>query len=296
MKKVKKFTSIDYFELYRLLFNNEEVFYKVASGIKLPKNISTIIKRTKQDIENGCLSYEDSAPLLYLKFKIEGVKLFSDIKYVVIDEAQDYYPIHYEIFKLIFKKDTKYTVLGDIHQTIEKKVDMSFYNNIIAILNGKKAARVLLNKSYRSSYEICSFAQRFLNEEQEIIPFERHERMPEIIFKNTVEELIKLILKDIKEFIKSGYETIAIICKTNSEAEKLYNKVKNSMKIKLINSNNENVEKGVIILPSYIAKGLEFDVVLAFNFKVNYNNDIERRLLYIVCTRALHRLVLYSVN
>jgi DNA helicase-2/ATP-dependent DNA helicase PcrA len=56
------------------------------------------------------------------------------------------------------------------------------------------------------------------------------------------------------------------------------------------------VEKGVIILPSYIAKGLEFDVVLAFNFKVNYNNDIERRLLYIVCTRALHRLVLYSVN
>jgi len=43
-----------------------------------------------------------------------------------------------------------------------------------------------------------------------------------------------------------------------------------------------------------MAKGLEFDAVMVYGVdNDSYNNDYDKRLLYIACTRALHRLSLY---
>lgn len=102
-----------------------------------------------------------NSPLLYLKLKIEGCNLFSDIKQVVIDEAQDYCLMQYEVFKLLFK-GAKYTVLGDIHQPIEREADSSLYDDISEILKKPKTIKLFLNKGYRSSYEISAFTQRLL--------------------------------------------------------------------------------------------------------------------------------------
>ncbi|MEW9095311.1 MAG: ATP-binding domain-containing protein [Clostridiaceae bacterium] len=49
-----------------------------------------------------------------------------------------------------------------------------------------------------------------------------------------------------------------------------------------------------LVIPAYLAKGLEFDVVLIYNAgDENYNGEEERLLLYTACTRALHLLCVY---
>lgn len=119
MDRLHRFTKVDYFDLYKMLFDQRRLLFKLAQGLALPGDIDEIVSTTQQSLEKEKLQYEDCAPLLYLKLRIEGSDLFSEIRQVVIDEAQDYYPLRYEVFKLLFK-EAKYTVLGDIHQAIFK--------------------------------------------------------------------------------------------------------------------------------------------------------------------------------
>jgi len=292
-KQIRKFTEIDYLHIYSILFNNEELFIKLAQGLELPEGINQIIKMTRENLKRGYAYYEDCAPLMFLKLRIEGNNLFSEIKQVVIDEAQDYSPMQYEVFNLLFKEG-KFTVLGDVNQSICKKVKESLYDDIIEKKKRKKAIKMFLNKGYRSSYEISGFSNKILGLQQNIISFERHERKPIIISKDNAESMEKDIVDNVKTFVEEGYGSIAVICKTAKEAEEVYGRLKKLMSIKLVDSEDKEVEKGVMIIPSYLAKGLEFDAVLVYNVSSEkYSNEFDRKLLYVACTRALHRLVLY---
>lgn len=297
LSRLRSFTEVDYYEVYYSLFKEKGLLSKLSEGLELPKDIEGIIAATKNNLENGKISYEDCAPLLYLKLKIEGNDLFTDIKQAVIDEAQDYSPLQYEVFKLLFK-NANYTVLGDVNQAMEKDVEVSLYDIISKVFNKKKSAKIFLNKSYRSTFEISTFAQKLLNKNQGIVAFERYETEPVIVSKDTLEEMNVTVVEDVNSYIKEGFESIAIICKTSVEAEKLYNKLKNSISnLKILKSSEEEIEEGIMIIPSYMAKGLEFDVVLVYDVsKENYSSEIDRRLLYIACTRALHRLALYHTG
>ena len=292
-ERIHKFTIVDSYELYMRLFKDRELFARLSQGLDLPPNIGDIISYTANNLKRDKLFYEDALGLLYIKLKIEGWYLFSGIKQVVIDEAQDYYPIHYEIFKTLFN-NARFTVVGDIGQTIEKSIDVSFYDDIIGILNKGKAAKLFLSKSYRSSYEINRFAQKILNASKDIIFFERHEDEPGVVYKDTEELLQKAVIGDSKEYIQQGFESVAIICKTKMQAEVLYNSLKDISDIRIMDENNIEIEKGIVIIPVYLAKGLEFDAVLVYGTdRDNYSDEFDRRLLYIACTRALHRLALY---
>ena len=89
-------------------------------------------------LKTGCA--DDAIALMYLKIRMAGYSAFSAIRQVVVDEAQDYYPLHYELFEIAVSR-AKFTVLGDINQTIEKQADLSFYNEIKVILNKEKLQR-----------------------------------------------------------------------------------------------------------------------------------------------------------
>lgn len=293
MDKMHEFTEVDPLMLYKMLFSNRELFYKLAGGLKLPHSIESMINDTACRLEEGQLYYEDCAPLLYLKLKMEGCDNFRQIRQVIIDEAQDYYPLHYEIFKLLFN-DAKFTVLGDISQSIENNAQISLYDNIIEILNKKKSVKLTLNKSYRASYEINAFAQKIQGNKQLFFSFERHENEPALINKETKESLDNTLLQDIADCLNNGFETAAILCRTNSEAAELYGRLNGHMNIKLFDSDNDEVMRGVMIMPVYMSKGLEFDCVFIYGADTdNYSTELDRRLLYIACTRALHVLRLY---
>lgn len=293
--RILSFTKVDYYEVYKKLFNNKELFYRLSEGLILPENIEEIIDFTMEKLKSNYIQYEDCGPLLFLKLLIEGSEEFNNIKQVVIDEAQDYSAVEYEVFKLLFKNG-RYTILGDINQSIYQTTNLSIYNEIDKILNKKKSIHMFLNKSYRSTYEISSFSQKILNNEQLNVSFERHERKPSIRYEKNRESMLKSIIDEIKDLIQLRYRAIGIICKTRGESRKVYNDINfaDLPNIQLIDSEDKEIEDGVIVIPAYLAKGLEFDVVIVYNVNnKNYKTEIDRKLLYISCTRALHRLSIY---
>ncbi|MGD0152483.1 MAG: UvrD-helicase domain-containing protein [Thermacetogeniaceae bacterium] len=294
MDRLRKFTEVDYVQLYKMLFNEPGLFRKLVKGLELPADIEQLVAGTKEALARGHAHYEDCSPLLYLKLRIAGSDLFSDIRQVVIDEAQDYYPLQYEVFKLLFK-NSRYTILGDINQTIEKEVDLSFYDLIAAIIDKKETVRLVLNKSYRSSYEINAFSQTLLGQKQEeFIPFNRHEAKPAVVFKHSQDLVDQAIARDIDNYFKQGFESVAVICKTQAEARMVHARLATITKAKLVTGNDGEIEKGVLVISSYMAKGLEFDVVLVPSVDSdNYASALDRKLLYLACTRALHHLTLY---
>lgn len=293
MEYIHSFTQTDYIKIYKFLFCKKGLFSNLAQGLQLPKDIDEIISETNKELSEDHISYEDSIALLYLKLKLEGNEDFSEIKQVVIDEAQDYYPLQYEIFKLLFK-DARYTVLGDFNQTLEKCGDRMIYDDVPQILNKRKAVKMFLNKSYRSSYEINSFIQRLSNEKNQLIPFERHEDDPKVFYMKNKDLLDKKISQDINKYFEQGYESIAVICKTMKEAEEVEGRLGSLVNVKLLNDEDSKVKNCALVMPSYLAKGLEFDAVLIYDCSAeNYKNEFDKRLIYIACTRALHKLNIY---
>ncbi len=292
-KRLKKFMEVDYLHIYNSLFSDSRLFDRLTQGLKLPADIGEIIKETRKSLEKGYIYYEDCAPLMYLKLKVEGCELFDGIKQVVIDEAQDYYQMQYEVFKLLFK-EARYTVLGDVYQAIEKDVGNSLYDSVIRILDKNSTVRLSMNKSYRASYEINTFAWNLLNNKQDFISFERHEAEPAVVFKENQESINQAVVRDIESYFKQGYETVAVICKTQQEAQEVHESLNRLVNISLVGPYDGEIKKGAMVIPAYIAKGLEFDVVIVYNSnQANYSSEFDRKLLYIACTRALHRLIIY---
>ncbi|HZW82087.1 MAG TPA: UvrD-helicase domain-containing protein [Candidatus Deferrimicrobium sp.] len=293
LQRLQEFTTVDYVKMYETLFADRELFFRLSQGLELPENIEQIISSTREALNTENISYADCGPLLYLKLKLNGNEIFSEIKHVVIDEAQDYYPLHYAVFKLLFK-DAKYTVLGDINQAIEKAAETSLYDEVISILAKDKAIKLFLTKSYRSSSEINEFTQKLLGLGQELTTVARHEARPAMIHRASQSDLDQAISQDIATYLDQGFESIAVICKTQQEAERLYQRLGKLSKVKLVSDKDTSIGKGVLIISAYLAKGLEFDVVLVYNASIqNYSDRYDRKLLYVACTRALHRLALY---
>lgn len=292
-ERLHRFTEVDCFSLYRVLFKERDLFYRLAKGLELPEDIDRILSDTLERLDKGPLPYEDALSLLYLKLRVEGNDIFSEIRQVVIDEAQDYYPLHYEVFKLLFP-DARFTVMGDVSQAIERKADRSIYEDVAQIMGKRKTVKLFLTKSYRASYEINAFAQKLAEGQQEFHSFERHETEPMVIYQPTREMLEEALLLDIKNHLSQGFESIAVLCKTQHQADELHSRLKSKMDMKLLSGQNSEVEKGVMVLPVYMAKGLEFDVALVYGVDAgSYSTDFDRKLLYVACTRALHRLGLY---
>lgn len=297
LKELSKFTDINYLELYKFLFSNSILLKKLSKGLKLPSNIDEIIDYTRSNLKSKFISYEDCTPLIYLNLKLNGINDFAEISHVVIDEAQDYYPLQFQIFKLLFP-NARYTILGDFNQSMENKKDKTIYDGIEEILHKDRSLKLFLNKSYRSSIEISRFAQSILGSKETPIDFfERHENKPEVVSITNEALAYKEVISDIEKFHNDGFDSIAVICKTNKEAKKAYASLKASLAVQLIDNEASEIEKGTLIIPSYMAKGLEFDAVIILDTKAeNYDREFDKRLLYIGCTRALHRLKIYTLR
>ena len=180
LSKIRRFTEFNSYDLYKKLFSDKSLFKKLANGLALPDNIDEIIEYTNKSITDPYnIPYADGIAMIYLKVEAEGTDSLSRIKQVIVDEAQDYYPMHYHLLKNLFK-EARFTVVGDINQSVEKKCDLSIYDDIISILNFEKNTKIFLNKSYRNSYEISKFSERFLDEGVKTEYFKRNEEAPQV--------------------------------------------------------------------------------------------------------------------
>ncbi|MDK0862085.1 AAA family ATPase [Clostridium perfringens] len=229
----------------------------------------------------------DLAPILYLAIKLEGKKATKDYRHVVIDEAQDYSPLQFKVVREL--TGTKYfTVVGDVNQRLIKYSDLAPMMELEKIFYDVNPDIYNLNKSYRSTYEIMEYANKYLDEDR-IIPIVRHGKPVEEIEYRNNEELSESIIESLKEFSNEGLESIAIITRDKEELEKVYNIISN--KVHLVKFDNEDVlyKGGNVIIPSYFAKGLEFDGVIIVD-NGSSKDENEDLIKYIMSTRALHRL------
>ena len=296
IKKIRHFTELDCIDLYRKLFSDKNCFYRLAKGLQLPDNIEEIIDFTCGNLEKDYLRYDDALALVFLHLNTKGFTDYQNIKQVVIDEAQDYYPLHFEILNSLFPK-SRYTILGDIHQTIGKQEDLSLYDQVSKILNKTKSTLVTLDKSFRSTNEILMFSTKFLNPGFNLNSFSRKGDVPAVLTAQSRSALDNLIITEVETCKEKDYQSIGLICKTERDAIYLYERLKDRIDIQLIKSNIEIDLKGVFIIPVYMSKGLEFDAVLICDVdKDHFNSEDDKNLLYIACTRALHRVNLFYIG
>lgn len=92
---------------------------------------------------------------------------------------------------------------------------------------------------------------------------------------------------------------MAIICKTLDEC-KIFQKMLHNLNISvnILNGNEKSYTGSVVIVPTYLVKGLEFDMVIIANgSRANFSVDeLDIKLLYVAMTRSLHRLFIYSLG
>lgn len=295
-QEIQKFIKIDIVELYKILFSNEAYFYSLLQNSNLSQGIKSIWEYTRENLEADRLYYDDAIAIAYLYLKIYGTNKYKNIKQVVIDEAQDYYPLQYEIFNLLFS-NAKFTILGDMKQTLAKKEDISFYEQIQKILNKKKSSLIMLDKSFRCTNEILNFSLKFIEKSSQIKSFNRNVDSPKVYIADNSEIFIDEIVKEINLCQEKGFQSICLICKTEKNSIYLFNKIKHKLDIQLIKNGSVSDLQGVFILPVYMSKGLEFDAVLICDAdSQNYHDEDDKNLLYVACTRALHKLSLFCEN
>ncbi|WP_223066718.1 RNA polymerase recycling motor HelD [Paenibacillus caui] len=291
---VKSLRFVDVKGLYGQLFANKELMLEASSG-ELPEHWDEICRFTLDSLQKGELAYEDSTPFLYLKEQLLGFRSNGNIRHVFIDEAQDYSPFQLFFLKRLFPR-ARMTALGDLNQAIYAHASILQQTSSLSELYGREETeQITLTQSYRSTRQIVDFTRQMIEGGQQIVPFNRDGDMPEVRIAASRSELLEAISADLADLKAQQYETIAVICKTAEESRNAYEALKESHDLKLIKKTTLSFEKGVHVIPSYLAKGVEFDAVLIYDgSKQRYHREAERKLFYTACTRAMHLLHIYS--
>ena len=239
----------------------------------------------KEKVNDKYLYYEDACIFLYIKSLLVGFNTNHVIRQIVIDEAQDYNKLQYLIIKKTFKT-SNYTILGDTNQTINPYYKYNSLEELTSIFDSSKY--ITLTKTYRSTGKIIDYTNKILGLSH--VTSIRNDKASDIIFRNNVTK--NDFLTDINN-LKNTSKSIAIITKNDKEAEDVYNLLKDNTDIILIDGFS-HIKRDLVVVPSYIAKGLEFDSVIIYTDIDNKYQEKDKYLYYVACTRAQHNLIIYN--
>ncbi|MBW6492081.1 MAG: AAA family ATPase [Lentimicrobium sp.] len=231
--------------------------------------------------------WSDVYAFIYLKYRLEGLKSNPKVKHLVIDEMQDYSVVQYKVLSLLFP--CKKTILGDVNQSVNP-----FSSSNLPIIEKVfiGATTMTMLKSYRSTYEITQFTKR-ISQIVDVEAIERHGEEPKIIPCKNINDETEKIKSLIKQFRQSDYNSLGIVCKTQKQADTLYEALINEHEINLLNAVSVSFGSGIVITTAHLAKGLEFDqVIVPFCTDKNYKTEPDKQMLYVGCTRAMHKLSL----
>lgn len=242
---------------------------------------------SKIPYERRKIPYEDVFPMLYLKYRLTGESVHKNIKHLVIDEMQDYSYLQYVILSRLFH--CRMTILGDRAQTLDKEQRdvLLFLPKIL----GKDIRMVVMNKSYRNTWEIATFAAG-ISGISDIELLERHGKAVEERRFPTEDEMLSAIRENLNVGA-DGYETAAVITMTEEEASDICRLLQNrGVEASYMDRNSSAFRKGLTVTTFYLAKGLEFDQV--FMIRGTRENPLADQAEYICATRALHELYVYG--
>lgn len=268
----------------------------------LPENVTTdqwqaIIDRYQHDIEFHKLALTDAAPLLYMRDLLIGGGQNHQMQHLFVDEMQDY-----SIAQLVYLQHAfpraKLTLLGDSEQALFKAVESpeDLLKNLGAALHAKKSRLITLRRSYRSTLPITTFAKALLPDGDKIEAFNRDGDLPKVVIRYDTASAFKALAHELRsELATNG--TVAILTKNTAEAKYVYQELHMDFDLTRLTDTDRTLPTGVVVLPIYLAKGLEFDSVIAYNVSAeNYPDQQFTGTLYTIASRAMHHLTLLSIG
>lgn len=252
-----------------------------------------ISKITDEFLENRILRYEDCLAIMYIRLLIGEIKPNINAYHVLIDEAQDCGFLQMCIIRKLYP-NSSFTLLSDINQAVNSYTSIMSYEEMDRVFD-YKLKRFYLSKSYRSSGPINMLAlqliKKYCDEDIESSYFKRSGDQPRYIVSNNFAGEIR----DILDAEKPLGRITAVITRTVKEAKSLYKHFKDNEDVQLIDAPDREMKKRIMIIPAMFSKGLEFDTVIAVNCAVSTGNErLDRNMLYLICTRALHSLYIIA--
>ena len=273
-------------EKFRRMYETRDVYvlynrFLAASGFPM---------LPKVPIEKRKLPYEDVYPVLYFKYRLLSRQAKENIRHLVVDEMQDYSRLQYKILQMLFP--CRMTILGDRAQTMEDRIqDVTTF---LPEIFGRDIRTIYMNKSYRNTVEIASYANSLAGIEGMDL-FERHGKPVERQEAVSLKEAAEKIAKEVKA--GETYETEAVILPNEESASLFSSLLSESLgeKVSYLHRDSRKFEKGLTVTTFYLAKGLEFDRVFSV-FPKEEESALLQQGRYIAATRALHELHVYEIR
>ncbi|WP_342549444.1 RNA polymerase recycling motor HelD [Paenibacillus sp. FSL P2-0089] len=293
----KRGRFVDVKALYSRLFEGRELIESLDTLQPLPEAWDEICAQTLAAIRGNELAYEDATPFLYLKELSQGFRTNTLIRHVIVDEVQDYSPFQLEFMRRLFPR-AKMTVLGDLNQAIYAQGEvLGDLAGLVSIYGEENTEVISLTRSYRSTYEIVEFTRAMIPGGEKIVPFNRRGEEPLLTLVDSEDDLLSSVEQDVLKLHAEGYHYVAVICKTAEESAQVYRELEKRLPVRLVTKETPNFQKGTLVLPAYLAKGVEFDAVIIYDGSAEkYGREHERKLFYTACTRAMHLLHIYSLG
>jgi DNA helicase II / ATP-dependent DNA helicase PcrA len=281
--------------MYFELFSDQEMLDRVKAAEVDEELVSFIKQEISSNGSRGEIDSDDLTALLYLKFRIEGVPEKYRFRHIAVDEAQDYSLFQFHVMKEMAISSSM-TIVGDIGQGIYYYKGIRNYDDVISQVFNGEAKYIALSQSYRSTVEIIDFANVVLRKQENnlkpAMPVLRHGKKPVVSSYESADEFGALIAKVVSEVEKLNKKSIAIIGRTLIECKRISEILKKQSAIKweLVKENDKKLKLDKIIIPAYLTKGLEFDcsVIYNCNDKSYTESELDKRMLYVALTRALH--------
>lgn len=255
------------------------------------------VDQTVASMKAGKISLTDVTAYLYLFDHIIGKRGDLDMRQVFIDEIQDYSAYQLALLKEDFPR-ARFTMLGDLNQSIfTQENSHSLLDELTTMFDPKKTNVVQLTKSYRSTQQITDFSKEILHDGEAVEAFDRNGELPTITVDSDKERLTEDVAAQLQQN-EANQLTTAIITKNLNEAEELTARLQQKgQDVTAIKTENQRLVPGTIVVPSYLAKGLEFDAIIVWNAnEKNYAREDERQLVYTICSRAMHRLNVFAAG
>ncbi len=298
-KYMEAFDMKDIFTLYKELMTSPEKIQQYSTALS-NQECKVLSKYCQRIFHRGAYELEDLAPIFYMKAKLEGIEEKYKMRSVFIDEAQDYSYFQFSALKEGFETDL-FTIVGDLAQGIHSYRGL---NSWVPVLKDifPNANYQALQKSYRTTVEIMNLANDILllidQDLPKVQPVIRHGHKPRyrMIDPMNLDQVTLQLEQDISLLKDEELHSIAIIGRTDRDCLKIQQLLENSpLPIQLLEEKQEMKKGHIVILPSYLSKGLEFDAVMLVCLEEPYSQvDLDIKLLYVSMTRPMHRLYLYG--
>lgn len=290
--------------LKRLRFVHLAQMYKhLLEQVKCSPNAQSLwqnnVRLTLTTLRAGKILYEDATPFLYLADSVRGFRTNTGVRHILLDEAQDYTAFQFAYLRRLFP-ESRITALGDLNQSItaHTQTNENGLDTLLAMYAPEQKERIVLTRSYRSTKPIITFTSALLTGDVQIEPFNREGRRPTLTRTEQPTTHADAIAERVVSLTTNGaaFRNVAIICKSAAQSAAVHaDLVKRGVHARLIDVATTTFEKGVVVIPSYLAKGVEFDAVIVYDASAEqYGHERERKLLYTVCTRAMHELHLFA--